>query len=277
MVEQADLEGLLASAAGYASGLGEGVGTASADSEERFGPSAESLLAVNISTTSSVDADNLQKVLTFLVSSVQSIAASCASSEACHAATEEKLAAATGELTSLRAKFDTLSSQVNGLANNSSAAEDMASTQATLTASEERTRAQLQEMETRLSAEAQTSRGELEAALASVTAATNEKLSAAQSALDEQSKESAAATASVTERLAATETETAGRLGELQALVDSARTGLQSEIRDLREFVKTGLQAAAEGKQVPTEMPDPDALAAEAAMTCDFQVIVALR
>eukprot|EP01043_Picozoa_sp_COSAG02_P056902 COSAG02_NODE_6821_length_3342_cov_19.056429_2_plen_151_part_00 len=146
------------------------------------------------------------------------------------------------------------------MANDSSAAEDTASMQAALNSSEERTRAQLQEMETRLSAEAQTSRGELEATLAS--------------ALDEQSKKSAAATASVTERLTVAETETAGRLGELQALVDSARTDLQSDIRDLREFVKTGLQAAAEGKEVPTEMADSDALAADAAMKCGFNALV---
>ena len=78
----------------------------------------------------------------------------------------------------------------------------------------------------------------------------------------------------MTERLTVTETETAGRLGELQALVDSARTDLQSDIRDLREFVKTGLQAAAAGKEVPTEMADSDALAADAAMKCGFNALV---
>ena len=52
----------------------------------------------------------------------------------------------------------------------------------------------------------------------------------------------------------------------LQTLVDSARADLQGEIRDLRDFIRTGLQAAAEGKEVPTELPNSDALAAETVM-----------
>lgn len=261
MAELADLEGLLAAAAGFAHSVGGADGASPAE-----GGAAELLLGVNVLTSSAVDADNLQKVLTFLVSSVQSIAASCASSEACHAATEDKLAATTGELAGLREKFDTLASQVDSLTNDKSAAEDTASLQAALNASEDRMGAQLQEMEERLSAEAQKSRRELEATLESAMVAANEKLSEARSTIEAQSKEAAAATASVTERLAATETETAGHLGELQTLVDSARADLQGEIRDLRDFIRTGLQAAAEGKEVPTELPNSDALAAETVM-----------
>ena len=48
--------------------------------------------------------------------------------------------------------------------------------------------------------------------------------------------------------------------------MDSARADLQGEIRDLRDFIRTGLQAAAEGKEVPTELPNSDALAAETVM-----------
>ena len=66
-----DLDSLLSSATSLTQGLvpaAEGGDEASdADAASSSAPEADPLLAVNISTSSSVDAANLQRVLTFLV------------------------------------------------------------------------------------------------------------------------------------------------------------------------------------------------------------------
>ena len=269
----ADLEGLLASAASFAAGV-DAAAVAADQAAASGGDEAapDPLLAVNIFTSSAVDAANLQKVLTFLVSSVQSLAASCASSEASQAAAEDKLSTTTTELTSLRERFDALSGQVGGLASDESAAEGTAQLQAALKASEDRAGVQLQEMETRLTEAAQASRAAMDAALeaarGTASAVLKQAREAIDTAIDEQGKAATTATVSVTEGLAAAEAGMTEQLAQLQALVESARTDSQSEIEGLREFVKTGLQAAAEGKEVPTELPHPNALATEAAMKC---------
>ena len=228
------------------------------------------LLAVNILTSSAVDAANLQKVLTFLVSSVQSLAASCATSEAAQAAAEEQLASTTEQLATLGKRFDDVAAQVGAVASDQSGAEETASLRAALKESEARSAAQLEALESRLSEGAEKSRSELDAALASAKDAASAELAEAQqvttAAIEELEKASAAAAASATEGLAASEASTGERLTEVQSNAEAARADSLADIEVLREFVKAGLQAAAEGKEIVTEMPDPGAEAAGSVM-----------
>jgi len=269
-----DLDSLLSSATSLTQGLvpaAEGGDEASdADAASSSAPEADPLLAVNISTSSSVDAANLQRVLTFLVSSVQSLAHSCATSEAREAEAERKHGAVAEQLQRLQANFDSVSARVGGLADDDSSATGLAKVEAAVKENEERLQAKIAELETQLSEQ----RAETEAAL-SAQSATSGELASAQKGLGAtvEGLESAVAAAAeaaeaASSGLATSEASLGERLDALQQAVDGANSDNQREMQSLRDFVSSGLKAASEGREVPTAVPDPGAGAAEALMKC---------
>ena len=82
-------------------------------------PELDRLLAININNTTSVDAANLQKVLAFLVTGVQTLASAAVAAESKQAEIDAKLTAEVAEVrsgvTACNAKLDEIGNKVRAL------------------------------------------------------------------------------------------------------------------------------------------------------------------
>jgi hypothetical protein len=216
------------------------------------------LLSVNINTTTTVDAVNLQKVLTFLVSSVQAIAGAALKARDASANVGAQLAAATEQLGGLRGdvgrldeRLDAAEARVSALVDDASAEErhsqEVAELRAAMADNHARLEARLADAEARLEASAGEARGELfarvEADVAGLKVDTARKLEGLSTNIEAASAQKAA---ELTAHIEACEAGLSARMESITA--ESSR-----EVERLRDFVSDSAKAGGGVPLPPSE------------------------